>query len=114
MRLAALCLAAVLLSPAALAGTERCSEPFAPVIPDGVTATDEEIKESKREVEQFIADSDEYQACILAVIADPDEKMTPEQKQAAHRLIDDNQREKEDVAAAYNAALRAHKAAKGR
>lgn len=112
MRFAAI-LAAVLLAPAALAGTERCSEPYGPVVPDGNTATSEEMKAAKAEVLQFIKDSDDYQACIDAVISDPEEKMTPQQKQAALKLIDDNQAEKQAVADAYNAALRAYKAKHG-
>ena len=39
MRLLAACIAVFLLSPAAMAGTERCSEPYAPVIPDGASAS---------------------------------------------------------------------------
>lgn len=113
MRLLAACIAVFLLSSAAMAGTERCSEPYAPVIPDGASASAAEIKAVKREVEQYIRESDDYQSCILAVIADPDEKMSSQDKVNAMALIEANQREKEEVAAAYNAALRAHKAAKG-
>jgi len=113
MRIAALAFAACLLVPAAFAGTERCSEPYGPVVPDGNVATAAEMKTAKAEVLQFVADSDAFQACIVAVIDDPEEKMTPAQKQAAGRLINDNQKEKEAVAAAYNAALRAYKAKHG-
>lgn len=113
MRLAALFAAALFLAPAAFAGTERCQAPYGPVVPDGNTATSAEMKTAKAEVLQFIADSDQYQSCIDAVIKDPAEKMTPQQKQAALRLIDQNQQEKQEVADAYNAALRAYKAKHG-
>ena len=110
---AAALLAAVLLAPAALAGTERCSLPYGPVVPDGNTATAAEMKAAKAEVLQFIDDSDAYQSCIEAVTKDPAEKMTPEQKQAAYALMDKNQQEKVAVADAYNQALRAYKAKHG-
>ena len=113
MRLAAAVIAAVLFAPAAFAGTERCSLPYGPVVPDGNTATAAEMRTAKAEVLQFIDDSDAYQACVEAVTKDPAEKMTPPQKQAAYKLIDDNQKEKVAVADAYNTALRAYKAKHG-
>ncbi|BCW90585.1 hypothetical protein sos41_37570 [Alphaproteobacteria bacterium SO-S41] len=113
MRLAAAFIAAALLAPAAFAGTERCSEPYGPVVPDGNTASAAEMRTAKAEVLQFIDDSDAYQACIEAVTKDPDEKMTPPQKQAAYKKMDDNQKEKVAVADAYNVALRAYKAKHG-
>ncbi len=103
----------VLACSPAMAGTERCSEPYAPVIPDGASASADDMAVLKSEVQQYIADSDAYQDCILAVIADPAEKMTPADKKKAQDLIFRNQKEKESVGAAYREALKTHKTAHG-
>lgn len=111
MRLAAFALAACLAMPAAFAGVnDRCQEPFGPVVPNGDTATPAEMKQARREVLQFISDSDVFQGCVLKVIEDPEEKMTDAQKKAALKRIDSNQHEKQAVADAFNAALKRFKA----
>lgn len=109
MRLA-LALIAMLAAPAALAGTERCQEPFGPVVPDGSTATQAEMRTAKTEVLAFIEDSDSFQSCLVLVMDDPKEKMEDPQKAKVLKEIEANQREKEAVAAAFNAALKVYKA----
>ncbi len=101
--------AALVLAPAALAGTDRCTEPYGPALPKtaaGMTADD--LRAAKADVEQFIKDSDTYQVCIGRVIDDPAEKMTPEQKTAAIKLINENQAEKVSIGNAFNDLVAAY------
>ena len=115
MRRAAFALiAALALSPAALAGIKRCQEPFGPVLPDQATVTAAELKAVKSEVQTFIKDSDAYQACLLATMRDPEEKMTDGEKARVDRMIASNQREKEAIGAEYNALVRAVNARGGK
>lgn len=109
MRLALVLFAALAVSPA-MAGTERCQEPYGPVVPDGNTATQAEMRTAKAEVLTFIEDSDTFQSCLIRVMDDPKEKVEEPQKRAIMKDIEANQREKEAVAAAFNAALKAYKA----
>ena len=108
MRLAAVL--AILAMPAAFAGTDRCQAPFGPVVPDGATASQAEMRNTRREVLTFVKDSDTYQDCLVRVMDDPKEEMKEPQKKAVLKQISTNQREKEEVAGAYNAALKAFKA----
>lgn len=111
MRLAAAALIALFAAPVAFAGVDdRCQEPFGPVVPDGNTATAAQMTTAKREVLAFIKDSDAFQSCVILVIDDPKEEIKEPAKKAALKKIESNQREKEDVANAYNAALKAFKA----
>lgn len=110
MRLAAAALLAVLAAPTAFAGVERCQEPFGPVVPDGHTATQAEMRTARTEVLRFIKDSDAYQSCVVLVMDDPVEKLTDPQKRAAMRRIESNQQEKQAVGDAYNAALKVFRA----
>ncbi len=111
MRLAAVAVFALLAAPTALGGiAERCQEPFGPVVPDGNTATAAEMRAAKTEVLNFIKDSDSFQNCVVLVIDDPKEEMKDPAKKAALKKLEANQREKEQVAAAYNQALKAFKA----
>ncbi len=110
MRFAAAAIIAVLAAPAALAGPERCQEPFGPVVPDGRTATQAEMRDTRAQVLKFIKDSDAFQTCLVLVMDDPKEELKEAQKRSIIRKIDSNQREKEEVGAAYNAALRAFRA----
>lgn len=111
MRFAVAALAVLLATPAAYASIEdRCQEPFGPVVPDGNTASQAEMRASKAEVLNFIKDSDSFQSCILLVIDDPKEEMKEPAKKAGLKKLEANQREKEAVAAAFNNALKAFKA----
>ncbi len=101
---------AVLCTSAAMAGTDRCAEPFGPVVPDGATATQGEMRNARAEVLAFVKDSDTYQDCLVRVMDDPKEEMKEPQKKAVLKQISANQREKEAVATAFNAALKAYKA----
>ena len=101
---------AVLAMPAAFAGTDRCQAPFGPVVPDGATATQAQMRAARAEVLTFIKDSDTFQECLVRVMDDPKEEMKEPQKKATLKKMDANQREKEEVAAAFNTALKAFKA----
>ncbi len=86
----------------------RCSQPYAPEIRDGATATKQQILDMRGDVEAFIAASDIYQDCLhkkaarnLTLIGEADRK------------VDDNQKEKMRVGKSYNAAMTAFKAVNG-
>lgn len=111
MRFAVAALLAVLAAPTAFASIEdRCQEPFGPVVPDGNTATQAEMRAAKVQVLNFIKDSDSFQSCVVLVIDDPKEEMKEPEKKSAMKKLEANQREKEEVAAAYNNALKVFKA----
>ncbi|MFT3809750.1 MAG: hypothetical protein QM698_07510 [Micropepsaceae bacterium] len=101
---------ALLVAPTAMAGADRCSAPFGPVVPDGATASQGEMRNARAEVLAFVKDSDTYQDCLVRVMDDPKEEMKEPQKKAVLKQISANQREKEEVATAFNTALKAFKA----
>lgn len=117
MRRAAFAFAAALalLTGPALAGLDQCSEPYGPVLPDAASLTAETLAEAKKEVLQFIADSDAFQSCVVSVmnVKDKDEKLSPAEMAAAQRKIDSNQKEKEAIGNAYNALARDYNARHG-
>ncbi len=102
--------AACALAGAALADDpwDRCDRPFGPLAPNPATATAAVMAQAKKETQAFIAQVDAYQECMLAVSRDESLKLTPGQKATIGRKIDASQREKEEIGAAYNAAVRAY------
>lgn len=96
-----------------------CTEPYGPVIPDGNSATEEQLKHSLSDVKQFIKDSDEYQTCIANEVnrqADEarrskDKKpLDPSVKAEADALIAKNQQLKQRVGDEFNTAANAYNA----
>ena len=112
----------LLASVLVLAGTPvfaaDCVEPYAPAIPNGTTATKDQMLNTQDEVKAFIKASDNYQECILLDIQTQKAALARDQKtidqgvvDRATASIDRNQREKERVGAEYNVAVRAYAAA---
>ena len=97
---------------------DKCSAPNAPVVPNGRTAATAELVQAQKDVVAFIKSSDDYQVCILAAIT-ASENEAKENKKAPDPAIrkaleakgDANQKLKETVGKAYNAAAAAYKQA---
>jgi hypothetical protein len=86
------------IAATAATATERCNAPYAPQIPDGRTATQEEMTSARRDANAFIAASDLYQLCQIRI-------------GRGERGGDANQREKERIGSAFNAAIAAFRGA---
>jgi hypothetical protein len=106
------------ISPA-LADANSCSDPIAPTSVDGSHATEDQMKNDRDDVVQFIKDSDTFQDCINTSIRDmqtesaKDPKKHPLDKDAVQALlnrISANQKLKEKVGGEFNAAVQAYKA----
>jgi len=85
---------------------------------DGATATMDQLAGSRKEVGDFIAASDVYQACIIADLGAQRDaakaaktKFDKSLEKAANAKISENQADKEKVGTDYNAAVKAYKAA---
>lgn len=109
-------LACVLLLAAALpAAAADCVYPRAPArLPDGNTATREEMVAGKRAVDAYIAEMNTYLDCIKAEHDTSLAAAAEDQKQAITvRFVQKNDAavdEQQDVAARFNEQLRAFKA----
>jgi hypothetical protein len=99
---------------------DKCSAPIAPVVPNGRTATVSDLVQANKDVVAFIKASDDYQSCLLADLQsqidaakdDKDKKgLDPAIKKAIEAKGDANQKLKETVGKAYNAAAAAYKQA---
>ncbi|MFC3077101.1 hypothetical protein ACFODL_03255 [Phenylobacterium terrae] len=111
------------LAAAALAGPalaqEACTRPEAPAIDSqAASASVEALTAAKQQTVDFIKASDAFQTCVLAEAkAKKDEakakKVAFDSSIAdrAQRQVSANQSDKEKVGAAYNAAVKAYKAA---
>ena len=107
---------AMLASPAF--AQDKCSAPIAPVVPDGKTATVAQLVQANKDVVAFIKSSDDFQNCLVSDLAAATEAakgdkkgLDPAIKKAIEEKGDANQKEKERVGKAYNAAAAAYKAA---
>lgn len=100
-----------------------CSDPIAPSAVSGGTATEQQMKDAKADVLNFMKSSDDYQQCLINQVkagkaeaakhaGDKTPKpFDPAIETAANAKIDANQRLKEKVGAEYNAAVAGYKAA---
>jgi len=113
---ASACLLVALAGPA-LAGN-TCVQPYAPTVPNGASASKEEMLSAHDEVMAFIRASDNFQDCVILDIQtqraarERDQKtLDPAIADEATARISANQREKERVGAEFNTAVQAYKAA---
>lgn len=100
LRMSVLTLAFFCAALGAASATPRCSEPYAPQIPNGRTATTDDMASARRDARAFIAASDVYQQCLL-------EGPATARREA---LLVANQSEKERVGSAFNTAVSAFNA----
>ena len=109
---------ALVMLAAPVFAQDKCSAPVAPVVPNGRTAAAADLIQAQKDVVAFIKNSDDYQTCILAEIAAAeaeakDNKKAPDPaiKKGLEAKGDANQKLKETVGKAYNAAAVAYKSA---
>lgn len=110
--------ASVLVCASGPAFSAECVQPYAPTIPNGASATKDQMLSAQNEVKVFLKASDTYQECMLRDIQVRRAEAAHNQKpfdqsiaDAATRDIDYNQREKERVGAEYNTAVHAYSTA---
>ena len=89
----------------------ECTQPGETSIPDGGTATSEEMVEAQTYVKQYIADMELYLACLDEEEASLAEPPTPEQQQRHTELHNNAVDKMEEVAAKFNEQVRAFKQA---
>ncbi|MEZ5498728.1 MAG: hypothetical protein R3E77_04760 [Steroidobacteraceae bacterium] len=108
----------VTLSLSLGAAHAACTYPAAPEsIPDGSTATMEDMLAAQKQVKQFDADITAYQNCLTleqqATLAEKGEELTPEQKQELENMLIKKQNAAVDdaqaVAARFNEQVRVFK-----
>jgi hypothetical protein len=93
-----------------------CTAPFLPVVPDGATATQEQLNEVRQQVEVFVRESDEYQNCLVTFLRqqeaeaarDRNARVDPQLRQRTVALVNANQSHKIRVSEEFNAAARAY------
>jgi DNA repair ATPase RecN len=101
---------AVSLSPAARAA---CEYPAEVKIPDGASATEEEISSASAAVKKYLGEMQAYMDCIDAeAAAVPVEEQTPEAKSLHVKRYNAAVDAMEATANSFNEQLRAFKAAK--
>jgi hypothetical protein len=95
-----------------------CDRPAAPAVIDGAAATLDQLRAAKGEVSEFMTASDTYQGCLVddlaqqkAAASKQKTKIDPALAKAVEAKINENQADKERVGAAFNAAVKAYKAA---
>ena len=118
MKLLPLALGAALAIAAPRLALAACERPTPPAPVDGATATKDQLLAAKGLVSDFITASDTYQSCILADVdaqqaaaKKAKTKLDPAVKKAADAAINANQADKEQVGQAFNASVKAFKAA---
>jgi hypothetical protein len=97
---------------------DSCVVPYAPTVPQGASATREQILSTRDLVMAFIKASDDYQNCLRVYLDQQTQLAAREQRQVDAALrasvlakADANQREKERTGTELNAAVRAYNTA---
>jgi hypothetical protein len=95
-----------------------CVEPFAPAIPNGATATKDQLLALQDDVHAFLKASDDYSACMKLDFKRQTEDATrkgldpdPKLANAVVAKINENQDDKVRVGNEFNAAVKAYTAA---
>ncbi len=105
-------------SAAASAATTTCVEPFAPAIPNGATATKDQLLGVQDDVHAFLKSSDDYTNCMKLDFKRQTDDMKrkgldPDPKFATDIVarINQSQEDKTRVGNDFNAAVKAYTAA---
>lgn len=92
-----------------------CDYPERPFIPDGATASKEELLAAKDGVQTFLASVDEYLQCVeleeqaaLASVDDPTPEESAEREKSLNRKFDSANEEKAMVGEQFNQQVRAY------
>ena len=89
----------------------ECEMPESPAIPNGRTATEQELVATVGEIKTFQAALAEYRECLQAQETELGDEVTPDQQQNFVQLFNSSVDEEEAVAAEFNEAVGAFKAA---
>lgn len=119
MKFTAILMTTAFLAMAGSASAQAtCARPAAPASVNGATATMEQVVALKTQVSAFMTASDTYQQCLLAGVekARTDAKASKTRfdeslAKTANNDIEANQKDKVAAGAAYNAAVKAYRAA---
>lgn len=92
-----------------------CTAPFLPVVPDGATATEEQIIGAREQVMNFVRDSEQYQNCLVTYLRqieaeaarDPDAEVDPQVQRRTNALLQSNGNHLTRVGQEFNDAARA-------
>ncbi len=88
---------------------QSCSYPEKPSIPDGRNSTEEEMIEAQKKMKAFIADGNEYIACLEEVEKSWGEDATEDERALVVVLHNKAVDEMKSVADMFNSAVRAFK-----
>lgn len=93
-----------------------CTAPFLPVVPDGATASEEQINAARDQVMIFVRDSEDYQNCLVTTLRqteaeaarDEDEVVDPQVRRTINARLEANRSHLTRVGDEFNAAARAY------
>lgn len=112
VRLGLVCAAFLGFSTAAMA--DDCVRPAAPTVPNGATASKEEMIAAKHAITKYVAESDSYIACVDAEDAKIPANLKPEEAKAQRMALITQHNaavdEQQAVATQFNNAVKAYKA----
>lgn len=104
-------LALLLLALSLTSSAQACEYPAAPKIPDGKTATKEEMVAAAAAIKTYQTDLNAYRSCLETDYAAlPAEQQTPESKAVMDKRYDDSVDTETTEAAAFNEQVRAFNA----
>lgn len=107
--LVAMLLGGAMSSHGAELDLSECQFPQAPMIPDGVTATEEELGVAGGAVREYVADGNAALECLQHVETSMGSKITEEQRGTIVTRYNTVVDEMNAVAERYNAQVRAYK-----
>lgn len=93
------------------AGALACEMPSMVDVPDGATATEEQMVQARQAVTDYVASMDEYLACVDQEMAAEGDDAPEEYKALMTQRYNAAISEIETVAAAFNEQLRAYREA---
>lgn len=91
-------------------GYAACNFPAATTVPDGSTATDEQMIAGQKAVKDYIAEIEAYQACLEKEQQALGDAVTDEQKAMHLKRYNASVDAMQDIANRFNEQLRAYKA----
>lgn len=99
------------LPVAAPALADDCTRPPAPTVPQGATASNDQMVAASGAVKTYMAETESYLSCLQAQEALMKDQLTPELQQDMLNRYNSAVESMEAVAAEYNQAVRDYKAA---
>ena len=110
IRLRTAVLAAFIAAPAGALAADDCDRPEPPAVPDGASATQDELATAGSDVRTFVAASQDFLAYLEAKEAGYGAEITPAQQALVNAVYNAGVEAMETAAGAYNEAVRAYRA----